>query len=160
MTSVPENATTTEFVSTPELQVVQVSSNDTRFYVLRHVQYDTFERTDYTLTVPKTCGNVTIPMLGGELSLHGRDSKIHVTDYDVGGVNLVYSSGEIFTWKKYQDRRLLILYGGDGEEHEFAVPLSLGEPNFEDGVNVTSCEIDRLRTVHWKVQESRQVVYF
>ncbi|KAF4918181.1 putative beta-galactosidase E [Colletotrichum viniferum] len=146
--------------NTPELQVVQVSSNDTRFYVLRHVQYDTFERTDYTLTVPKTCGNVTIPMLGGELSLHGRDSKIHVTDYDVGGANLVYSSGEIFTWKKYQDRRLLILYGGDGEEHEFAVPSSWGEPTFEDGVNVTSCEIDRLRIIHWKVQESRQVVYF
>ncbi|KAF4413711.1 putative beta-galactosidase E [Colletotrichum fructicola] len=160
LTSVPENATTTEFVSTPELQVVPVSSNDTRFYVLRHVQYDTFERTGYTLTVPTTYGNVTIPMLGGELSLHGRDSKIHVTDYDVGGVHLVYSSGEIFTWKKYQDRRLLILYGGDGEEHEFAVPSSLGEPIFEDGVNVTSCEIDRLRIFHWKVQESRQVVYF
>ncbi|KAJ0294625.1 hypothetical protein CBS470a_000533 [Colletotrichum nupharicola] len=122
--------------------------------------YDTFERTGYTLTVPTTYGNVTIPMLGGELSLHGRDSKIHVTDYDVGGVHLVYSSGEIFTWKKYQDRRLLILYSGDGEEHEFAVPSSLGEPIFEDGVNVTSCEIDRLRIFHWKVQESRQVVYF
>ncbi|KAJ5011871.1 beta-galactosidase [Colletotrichum sp. SAR 10_99] len=142
LTSVPENATTTEFVSTPELQVVPVLSNDTRFYVLRHVQYDTFERTGYKLTVPTTYGN------------------IHVTDYDVGGVNLVYSSGEIFTWKKYQDKRLLILYGGDGEEHEFAVPSSLGEPTFEDGVNVTSCEIDRLRLVHWKVQESRQVVHF
>ncbi|KAI8226687.1 putative beta-galactosidase E [Colletotrichum sp. SAR 10_96] len=142
LTSVPENATTTKFVSTPELQVVPVLSNDTRFYVLRHVQYDTFERTGYKLTVPTTYGN------------------IHVTDYDVGGVNLVYSSGEIFTWKKYQDKRLLILYGGDGEEHEFAVPSSLGEPTFEDGVNVTSCEIDRLRLVHWKVQESRQVVHF
>ncbi|KAF9878523.1 beta-galactosidase [Colletotrichum karsti] len=160
LTAIPQENTTTEFVSTPELQVVPIVGNVTRFYYVRHVDYASYNLTSYTFSVPTSHGNVTIPVMGEQLSLHGRDSKIHVTDYDVGGVNLVYSSAEIFTWKKYGNKTLLILYGGDDEEHEFAVASSLGEPSFENGDCVTTCEVDQLRVVHWSVKDTRQVVRF
>lgn len=30
--------------------------------------------------------------------MHGHDSKVHVSDYKVGGHNVLYSSAEVFTW--------------------------------------------------------------
>lgn len=101
-----------------------------------------------------TVGNISIPTMGGQLSLHGRDSKVHVTDYDVGGFNLMYSSAEIFTWKQYPNKTLLILYGGDNEEHEFAVPSSIGSPRFEDS-NATTSSNGSMTAVHWHVREAR-----
>jgi beta-galactosidase len=91
--------------------------------------------------------------------LHGRDSKIHVTDYDVGDINLIYSSAEVFTWKQYENKTLLILYGGEGEEHEFAVSDLLAQPRFENS-NATTETYDQYRAIHWKVQNVRQVVHF
>lgn len=37
-------------------------------------------------------------MLGGSLALNGKDSKIHVVDYEAGKTSILYSSGEIATW--------------------------------------------------------------
>ncbi|KAK1516895.1 glycosyl hydrolase family 35 [Colletotrichum costaricense] len=159
LTAIPQNATSTEFVSTPDLQVVPIVGDKTRFYVVRHTDYTSLNRTSYKLNVPTSVGNISIPLLGGDLSLHGRDSKIHITDHDVGGTSLIYSSAEIFTWKTYGNKTLLILYGGDGEEHEFAVPSSLGLPHFE-GSNATTRTYGSFRAVHWVVQERRQVVHF
>ncbi|KXH67468.1 glycosyl hydrolase family 35 [Colletotrichum salicis] len=56
-------------------------------------------------------------------------------------------------------RGLHILYGGAGEEHEFAVPSSLKKPLFEDS-NATTRNYGSFRAVHWKFQERRQVVHF
>lgn len=53
---------------------------------------------------------------------------IHVTDYDVGGHNLIYSSADIFTHGPTGERRVLVLYGLAGETHELAFPSSLGKP--------------------------------
>lgn len=50
------------------------------------------------MSVPTSAGNVTIPQLGSVLTLNGRDSKFHVTDYDVGEFSLLYCTAEIFTW--------------------------------------------------------------
>ncbi|KAK1491054.1 hypothetical protein CCUS01_14302 [Colletotrichum cuscutae] len=159
LTAIPQNATSTEFVSTPDLRVVPIVGDKTRFYVVRHTDYTSLNRTSYKLNVPTSAGNISIPLLGGELSLHGRDSKIHVTDHEIGRTKLIYSSAEIFTWKTYGSKTLLILYGGDGEEHEFAVPSSLGKPHFE-GSNATTRTYGSFRAIHWLVQERRQVVHF
>ncbi|KAJ0304579.1 hypothetical protein COL516b_005940 [Colletotrichum fioriniae] len=159
LTAIPQNATSTEFVSTPELRVVPIVGDKTRFYVVRHTDYTSLNRTSYRLNLPTSAGNISVPLLGGDLSLHGRDSKIHITDHDVGGTSLIYSSAEIFTWKTYGNKTLLILYGGGGEEHEFAVPSSLGKPQFE-GSNATTRTYGSFRAVHWLVQERRQVVHF
>lgn len=49
------------------------------------------------LSINTSVGHLLVPQIGGNLTLNGRDSKIHVTDYDVGIHKLIYSSAEIFT---------------------------------------------------------------
>lgn len=51
-----------------------------------------------------------------------------VTDYSVGNHNLVYSTADIFTWKKLKDITVLILYGSEGEYHELGVSFSTSSP--------------------------------
>lgn len=100
LTAVPGNLTNTKFTNNPAITVTPVVGNQTTFYVVRHTAYNTFDSTTYTLTVPTSQGIVKIPQLNSTLALNGRDSKIHVTDYDIGlkGSKLLYSSAEIFTW--------------------------------------------------------------
>lgn len=99
------------------------------FYVTRHAGFSSLENTQYTSTVSTSQGNVTIHQLGGNLSPNGRDSKFHVTDYDLGGINLVYSSAEIFTWARDAGpTRLLIRYGDAGEMHELALSHHIWNP--------------------------------
>ncbi|KAH8666832.1 beta-galactosidase [Xylariales sp. PMI_506] len=104
LTAVPGAPSTTLYTDSTALYVTPLLSNKTQFFVVR-------------------AGELTIPQLSGSLSLNGRDSKIHVTDYDLGGVNLLYSTAEIFTWQKYSTRTVLVVYGGPGEQHELAVVL-------------------------------------
>lgn len=42
----------------------------------RHNAYNSFESSPYKLNVPTSKGNISIPTLGGSLSLNGRDSKV------------------------------------------------------------------------------------
>jgi hypothetical protein len=65
-----------------------------------------------------------IQQLGGGLTLSGRDSKWHVTDYNLGDITLLYSTAEIFTWQKFEQKTVLVVYGGAGELHELAVVTS------------------------------------
>ncbi|KAH7010369.1 glycoside hydrolase superfamily [Ilyonectria destructans] len=158
LTAIPQPRTHA-YVSTDELLVTPVFGNKTRFFVLRHSQYDSLERTPYKLSVPTSHGSLTIPRLGGQLTLSGRDSKIHVTDYDVGGINLIYSTAEIFTWKKYGHKRVLILYGGDDELHEFAISVRLGKP-FVEGEGIELSSEGSMMVIQWKVLQERRVIHF
>ena len=98
-TAVPtESAVNGTFVSDNFLAVTPLKSNSTMFYVVRHGDYTSQESTPYRLTVTTSQGIIGIPQLSSTLTLNGRDSKIHVTDYDVGGTKMLYSSAEIFTW--------------------------------------------------------------
>ncbi|KAH9826928.1 glycoside hydrolase family 35 protein, partial [Teratosphaeria destructans] len=106
------------------LAVTALFGNTTNFFVIRHTAYNSLDTTSYSITLPTSQGNITIPQLNGSLSLVGRDSKFHVTDYDLGGINLLYSTAEIFTWKQYGSQRVLVVYGGPGELHELAVSNS------------------------------------
>jgi hypothetical protein len=86
------------FVDTDALAVIRLVSDKTSFYVVRHAAYNTLASTNYKLSISTSGDPVTVPQLGGTLTLNGRDSKFHVSDYDLDGVNLLYSSAEIFTW--------------------------------------------------------------
>ena len=118
------NTTNGSFANTDNIAVTQMTSNKTAFYVVRHAAYGSNDSTPYTLTVPTSKGKITIPQLSKTLTLSGRDSKIHVVDYDLNGTDLLYSSGEIFTWKAYGSKKILVLYGGPNETHEFAFVTS------------------------------------
>jgi hypothetical protein len=136
-------------------------TNSTSFFVVRHGELASDDTVLYKLKVPTSIGDLKIPQLGGSLSLRGRDSKIHVVDYDVGGINLIYSSAEVFSWKKSGSKSVLVLYGGEAETHEFAVPGSLGLPSKVEGSGLAVRRPTSTATIiNWAVNPSRRVVHF
>lgn len=135
------------------------TDTNTNFYVVRHGDFTSQKNTPYQLTVSTTIGNVTIPQIQGSLKLNGRDSKFHVTDYDIGGVNLIYSSAEIFTWVKGPaSSRILVLYGGEGETHEAAFPLGLYKPVLIEGPEIIIKKHRSMWILHWDVTITRRIV--
>lgn len=128
LTTIPDGSNVTGVYSpNKDITVTALLSprNSTKgsFFVARHTDYRTLDTTHYTLRLPTSAGTITIPQLDNELTLKGRDSKIHLTDYKVGNYTLLYSTAEIFTWKKFDDKTVLVLYGSPGEIHEIAIKL-------------------------------------
>ncbi|KAH7102986.1 glycoside hydrolase family 35 protein [Auriculariales sp. MPI-PUGE-AT-0066] len=105
-------------------QTLDVVGKKTGFYTIRQVDISLDTTLTYKLTVPTSIGNVTIPALGGDLSLIGKDSKIHLVDYTAGSTQLVYSSAEIFTSLTVDKKDVIVLYGAKGELHETAIKTS------------------------------------
>lgn len=156
----PENGSYGIYADTTSLAVTRLAGNPTNFYVVRHGELTSQESTSYKLRVNTTAGSLTIPQLGGTLSLNGRDSKIHLVDYNVGNVNLIYSSAELFTWKQTGSKSVVVLYGGEDELHEFAVPVNIGKPTFIEGDDLQIQQINSTTVIQWAVQPSRRVVHF
>jgi hypothetical protein len=126
LTAARGNASTTEWTTSSSLTVTPATHESTRFYFVRHSTYNTLDSTSYKLKVQQSFfGNITVPQIGNtSLTLNGRDSKVHVANYDLGGQTLVYSTAEIFTWHKYADKTVLVVYGGPGETHELAFSVT------------------------------------
>lgn len=161
LTATPGNLTNTSYVSTSDITTTPIFGNVTNFYVTRQSDYTSLDSTPYTLTVPTSIGNVTIPQLGGTLTLNGRDSKVQVTDYDVGGYDLLYSSADIYTQGSSGDKKVLILYGNADETHEFAFSSSLGNPTVEgDSSTLKVDTIGSAVVVQWNVTEERKVLHY
>lgn len=91
------------------------------------------------------------------MTLSGRDSKIHVTDYDVGGTNLLYSTAEVFTWKNFTSGTVLILYGGPGELHEAAITTT-ATLSVVEGTNVKTESVNGALVMQWHTTTSRRIV--
>lgn len=84
--AIPANLTNSSYASTSAITTTPIFGDVTNFYVVRHSDFTTQARTPFKFTVStKKAGNVTIPQLGGTLTLNGRDSKtmvrmLHSTD--------------------------------------------------------------------------------
>ncbi|KAL7621478.1 hypothetical protein AAE478_008801 [Parahypoxylon ruwenzoriense] len=168
LTAVAGNGTKGLYTSTGRLVTTPVfgTESPTNFYIVRQDDWTSIDTVTYKFTVPTSAGNISIPQLGGELVLTRRDSKIHVTDYDVGGINLLYCTAEIFTWAQdTSGKRTLVLYGGAGETHEFAIDIT----------NLTAAAVfaglkhvgvrtrktnSNLLVVQWNVSENRRILAF
>lgn len=126
LTAARGSASNTTWTSSQALTVTPATSNTTNFYFVRHAKYNTLDSVTYKLNVHTAAfGNMTVPQVNGtSLTLNGRDSKTHVSDYDIGGDTLVYSTAEVFTWHKYDDKTVLVVYGGPGETHELALAVT------------------------------------
>ncbi|KAM3086216.1 hypothetical protein ACMFMF_000170 [Clarireedia jacksonii] len=129
----------------------------TNFYVVRHADYQSLASANYKLNIPTSQGTLTIPQLNGSLTLSGRDSKWHVTDYDVGGTTLLYSTAEIFTWKKFNNQTVVVVYGGPGELHELAVITTSSATTLE-GSGVTTKSTNGSTILNWQTSPTRRVV--
>lgn len=123
LTATRGNASTSTWTTTSDLTVTPAFGGSTGFYFLRHAKYNSLASTSYRLKISTTAfGNITVPQINGtSLTLYGRDSKVHVSDYSLNGTTLVYSTAEVFTWHKYADKTVLVVYGGPGETHELAL---------------------------------------
>ena len=78
--AIPRNLTNSSYASTSAITTTPVFGNVTNFYIVRQSDYTSLDSTPFTFTVPtKAMGNVTIPQLGGMLTLNGRDSKTIVS---------------------------------------------------------------------------------
>ena len=129
----------------------------TNFYVARHADFQQETPASYTLNLKTSQGDISIPQLGGSLTLSGRDSKWHVTDYDLGGTTLLYSTAEIFTWKKFGKNTVLVVYGGPGEQHELSVVGSTPALVVE-GTGITAKSTSKATTINWQTSSTRRVV--
>ncbi|GAQ05349.1 probable beta-galactosidase E [Aspergillus lentulus] len=161
LTATPGNGVNGSYTGNKDIAVTPLFGNGTttNFYLVRHADFTSTENAEYRLQVSTSVGNVTIPQLGGSLSLNGRDSKFHLTDYDVGGSNLIYSSAEVFTWAKGDNKkRVLVLYGGAGELHEIALPKHLPRPTVVDGSDVKTAKKGSSWVVQWEVTAQRRVL--
>lgn len=149
----------TNFTNNPSITVTPLWGNGTatNVYVARHSDYQTEVAATYAITLTTSQGTFTIPQLGGSLTLSGRDSKFHVTDYDLAGTNLLYSSAEIFTWKKLADKTVVVVYGGPGEQHELAVKSTSAATTVE-GSGVTTKSANGVTILNWQTSSTRRVV--
>lgn len=62
---------------------------------------------------------------GGQLTLYGRDSKIQTTDYEVGDVNIIYSTADTFAWAKDDAGRTTLILNGGGNERRVISTVEL-----------------------------------
>lgn len=161
LTSAPSEGFYGVFTNTTELVTTELASKSNgTFYIVRHGDWTSKATVPYELRLVSNGRNFTVPQLGGQLSLSGRDSKIHVVDYALGSIKLLYSSAEIFTWKMASQKTVLILYGDAGETHEFALPERLGLPDYIEGGGVQYEHLHSSIVVHWHVEPDRRVVHF
>ncbi|KAH7399870.1 glycoside hydrolase superfamily [Cadophora sp. MPI-SDFR-AT-0126] len=152
---VPNNS----FASTAAITANPLYGNGTKtnFYLVRATDETQDTPISYTFTVPTSKGQVTIPQLGGTLTLPGRDAKWLVTDYSIGNATLLYSSAEIFTWKQVGSKTFLVVYGGAGEQHELAL-VSTSSAETIEGSGVTAKTNNSTTILGWKTSSTRRVV--
>ncbi|KAI9042941.1 glycoside hydrolase family 35 protein [Aspergillus affinis] len=156
----PGNLTTGVYTDTSDLSVTPLIGRGTgSFFVVRHKDYSSQDSVSYKLNVPTSAGKLTIPQLKGSLTLSGRDSKIHVVDYNVSDTNVLYSTAEVFTWKKFGNTKTLVVYGGPNEHHELAVSGQSKVKVIEGSESgIVSKQIKKAVVVGWDVSTTRRII--
>lgn len=156
--STPGTLSTSQYSTSGDIAITPLTTEDGEaFFVARHADYTSTDSTSYMLKLPTSAGTLTVPQLGGSLSLHGRDSKIHLADYPVGDYNLLYSTAEVFTWKKVSDKTILVLYGGPDELHEVAVKKT-SKFRLVEGDGVKFSVKKNVGIFQWTTSSTRRVV--
>lgn len=159
--TVPENATTGVYTDATDLTVTPLIARGkgASYYIVRHTEYTSTAVTQYKLKLPTSAGELEIPQTGGSLTLNGRDSKVHVVDYDVAGKKILYSTAEVFTWKKFADYSVLVVYGNLGEHHELAVSTKAKASVLSKGDNgISTKDVKGSLVISWDVAPSRGIV--
>lgn len=156
----PGSFTTGVYSDNKDIAITPLLSNKTgNFFVVRHADYQSRDSTSYTLNLPTSEGTLSIPQTGGKLTLSGRDSKFHVTDYPVGDHTLLYSTAEILTWGTFDNETIVVMYGGPGELHEFALKDAITVSNVR-GNRMNFKEVNSSVIVQFEPSPERQIIRF
>ncbi|KAF8467613.1 glycoside hydrolase superfamily [Kalaharituber pfeilii] len=106
----------TQYSTNPAIYTTELHNpaTNTRFYVLRHADTNSLEDQTFDLRLTTTEG---VKYLKG-MNLNKRESKILVTDYQMGDVQVLYATSEIVTWGRVDgiDTVFLVLDEGNGAE--------------------------------------------
>lgn len=160
LTAQPGAALVWTYATNAAITVTRLGGNSTlgsgSFYVVRHSDYSSTTSDNYTMKLPTLEGDISIPTLVDTLTLHGRDSKIVVTDYDVRGIQLSYSTAEIFTHQRFENATVLVVYTGPDETNELAVKVTSSSLVVPDSVRVNRSE--ELITLAWATSPTRRIV--
>ncbi|KAI1801737.1 glycoside hydrolase family 35 protein [Daldinia bambusicola] len=161
LTAEPGPALVWTYANNAAITVTRLAGNSSAgngsFFVVRHSDYTRTASDNYTMKLPTSKGDITIPTLFDDLTLNGRDSKIIVTDYDVRGIKLLYSTAEILTHQKFGNTAVLIVYSGANEINELAVQIESTSPVISnDSVKVN--RTDHLVTLAWSTPQTRTIV--
>ena len=70
---------------------------------------------------------------------------------------MLYSSAEVFTWKKYRDRSVLVLYGDMDETHEAAF-MGLKKHELVEGNGVEISVKENAIYLNWAVTNRRKIL--
>ncbi|KGQ03791.1 putative beta-galactosidase A [Beauveria bassiana D1-5] len=153
----PGALSTTAYTDNPNIAVTPLKSNGTGdYYIVRHSDYQLTTSATYKLRLPTSNGTLIVPQTGGRLTMPGRDTKIHVTDYPVGKHTMRYCTAEIFTWQKADNQTILVLYGGLGELHELAFQESYNVAQIESSNVAVSSSVNTV--ISWTVETERQII--
>lgn len=156
----PGSAVTGVYSDNANIAITPLLANKTgNYFVVRHADYQTHDSASYTVMLPTSQGTLSIPQMGGKLTLTGRDSKFHVTDYRVGNHTLLYSTAEILTWQTFERETLVVLYGGPGELHEFALKDAIGVDDVA-GAKTAYKQRNSSVIVQFEPTPERQVIRF
>lgn len=82
----------------------------TQFVLVRHAERTAATDASATLDWTTPDGRYDVPV-----QLHGRDARILVAGYDLGGQRLVWSNSEILTHAEIGGTDIAVLYGHDGD---------------------------------------------
>ncbi|KAI1212695.1 glycoside hydrolase family 35 protein [Annulohypoxylon truncatum] len=161
LTAQPGTALVWTYATNAAVTVTRLGGNSTlgsaSFFIVRHSDYSSTASDNYTMKLPTSEGDLSIPTLFDTLTLHGRDSKIVVTDYDVRGIRLLYSTAEILTHQSFQNATVLLVYSGPNEMNELAVKIAgrtLVVPDHSIKINRT----EGLLTLAWTTSPTRRIV--
>ncbi|KAK7967543.1 beta-galactosidase extracellular, partial [Apiospora aurea] len=155
----PAYSDNADIIATP---LLGNNTADGSFFVVRHTDYTSLASTSYRITLPTSQGNITIPQSNHSLTLNGRDSKVMVTDYDVQGTRLLYSTADIFTHQTLLNgKKVLIIYAGHNEFNELvAKKPSSSYKVVEGGQNISrfGSVSSELISLGWSTSTERAVV--
>lgn len=161
LTAIPGLAEVLTYCDNPAITTTKLENEKSlgngSFFVIRHSDYTSTSSTSYTLKLPTSKGKMTIPALYGSLTLNGRDSKIAVTDYDVRGYTILYSTAEIFTHQKHDQRTVLVVYTGPGETNEIAIKTT-HVPKLVAGDSVALHHDNDIAIMTWTTSTSRKII--
>ncbi|KAI0379117.1 glycoside hydrolase family 35 protein [Hypomontagnella monticulosa] len=157
----PGAASIWPYANNAAITVTRLAGNSTlgsgSFFVVRHSDYSSTASDNYTMKLPTLTGDVSIPTMFESLTLHGRDSKIMVTDYDVRGIRLLYSTAEILTHQRFDNTTVLIVYSGPNESNELAAQIdnpSMVEADESIAINQSG----GLVTMAWSTDSMRKII--
>ena len=79
----------------------------------------------YTLTVPSSRGPLKLPQTFDALEIHGRQSKMYITDYTFGAHgSVLHTTATVFIGTTIGSRDVLFLTGDVDQSHEVALILA------------------------------------